>query len=63
MKKTEIKNMSLSELKEALENSRKNYRNLKLTHSVSPLENPTEIKFVRRSIARIKTEIKLKSAQ
>ena len=63
MKKTEIKKMSLTELNEALENSRKNYRNLKLTHSVSPLENPSEIKLVRRSIARIKTEIKLKSAQ
>ncbi len=63
MKKTEIKKMSLTELNEALENSKKNYRNLKLTHSVSPLENPSEIKLVRRSIARIKTEIKLKSAQ
>lgn len=61
MKKTEIKKMSLSELNEALLNSKKNYRNLKLTHSVSPLENPSEIKLVRRSIARIKTEISLKS--
>ena len=63
MKKTEIKNMSLTELQEALENSKNKYRNLRLTHSVSPLENPTEIKLIRRSIARIKTEIKLKSAQ
>ena len=63
MKKTEIKNMSLSELQEALQNSKKNYRNLKLTHSVSPLENPSEIKLLRRSIARIKTEINLKSEQ
>jgi len=63
MKKTEIKKMSLSELNEALVNSKKKYRNLKLTHSVSPLENPSEIKLVRRSIARMKTEIKLKSVQ
>ena len=61
MKKTEIKNMSLSELKESLSNSKKSYRNLKLTHSVSPLENPSEIKLIRRSIARLKTEIKSKS--
>lgn len=63
MKKSEIKNMSLTELKEALLKTKKSYRNLKLTHSVSPLENPSEIKIVRRSIARINTEITLKSAQ
>jgi len=63
MKKSEIKNKSLTELKEALANEQQNYRNLKLTHSVSPLENPSEIKSLRRSIARIKTEITLKSAQ
>lgn len=63
MKKSEIKNMSLTELKESLLKTKKSYRNLKLTHSVSPLENPSEIKIVRRSIARINTEITLKSAQ
>lgn len=63
MKKSEIKNMSLTDLKEALLKTKKSYRNLKLTHSVSPLENPSEIKIVRRSIARINTEITLKSAQ
>ena len=63
MKKSEIKNMSLTELKEALLKAKDNYKKLKLTHSVSPLENPSEIKTVRRSIARIKTEITLKSAQ
>jgi len=63
MKKSEIKNMSLTELKEALLKAKNDYKKLKLTHSVSPLENPSEIKMVRRSIARIKTEITLKSAQ
>lgn len=63
MKKSEIKNMSLTELKEALLKTKNDYKKLKLTHSVSPLENPSEIKMVRRSIARIKTEITLKSAQ
>lgn len=61
MKKSEVKKASLSELKESLSNTEKSYRNLKITHAVTPLENPSELKSVRRSIARIKTEIKLKS--
>ena len=61
MKKSEIKKASLTDLRESLLNTEKSYRNLKVTHAVTPLENPSEIKSVRRTIARIKTEIKLKS--
>ncbi|MDR9400114.1 MAG: 50S ribosomal protein L29 [Psychroflexus sp.] len=63
MKKSEIKTSSYQELQEALEKAKKDYKNLKLTHAVSPLENPSEIKTLRRSIARINTELTLKSAE
>ena len=33
------------------------YNELKMAHAVSPLENPIQIRFIRRSIARIVTEI------
>ena len=33
------------------------YNELKMAHAVSPLENPIQIRFLRRSIARIATEI------
>jgi large subunit ribosomal protein L29 len=33
------------------------YNELKMVHAVSPLENPIQIKSLRRSIARIITEI------
>lgn len=63
MKKSEIKTSSYQELQEALEKAKKDYKNLKLTHAVSPLENPSEIKTLRRAIARINTELTLKSAE
>jgi ribosomal protein L29 len=33
-----------------------------MNHAVSPIENPLSIKTVRRTIARIKTEISIKKA-
>jgi len=35
---------------------------LKLTHAVSPLENPLEIRGVRRTLARLKTALTNKQA-
>ena len=37
--------------------NKKKYNELKMAHAVSPLENPISIKSVRRTIARILTEI------
>ena len=31
---------------------------LKLNHSISPLDNPSQIKVVRRTIARLATELR-----
>jgi large subunit ribosomal protein L29 len=38
----------------------KQLSDLKLNHAVSPLENPMQIKNVRRTVARILTEIAAK---
>ena len=62
MNKTEVKKMSKEELVEAIQNYQDKYKSLKLTHVVSPLENPAEIKMVRRTIARLKTELASKQA-
>mgnify|MGYP001053738958 CR=1 FL=1 len=58
MKQSEIKELSLEDLRERLELSKDNYSKMKLNHSVSALENPQEIKVLRKSIARIATEIR-----
>jgi large subunit ribosomal protein L29 len=57
MKNSEIKALSLDELKERLKTERTNSQNLKFAHSISPLENPLKIKEARKNIARLNTEV------
>ena len=58
MKMTEIKGLETKELAEKLETEVSKYNEMKLNHSVTPMENPSLIKAVRRDIARIKTELR-----
>jgi len=58
MKTKEIKELAVNELNEKLENAQLQLQQLKLNHSVSPLENPSQIKSARRDIARMKTELR-----
>jgi large subunit ribosomal protein L29 len=36
---------------------------MKLAHSVAPMENPLQIRSLRRSIAKLKTELTKREAQ
>ena len=58
MKMTEIKQLSDKDLRERIENEVAAYNTMKMNHAVSPLENPSQIKAVRRDIARLKTELR-----
>jgi len=58
MKPSVIREMSTSELNERLDEEKKQLDKLKLNHSVSPLENPLKIKLYRKTVARIKTELR-----
>ncbi len=58
MKPSVIREMSTSELNERLEEDQKHLVRLKLNHAVSPLENPNKIVVYRKTVARIKTELK-----
>ncbi len=55
MKTTEIRNLSVEELKEKIAGAQAQYQQMLLTHAVSPLENPSLIKKERRDIARMLT--------
>ena len=57
MKQQEVIKLSNDELKEQLVENKKKFNELKMAHAVSPLENPIQIKAVRKSIARIMTEL------
>ena len=58
MKNSEIKALSLDELKERINAERINSQNLRFAHAISQLENPLKIKESRKSIARLNTEIR-----
>ena len=57
MKTKEIKELETKDLNERMEAEVAKYNQMKLNHSISPLENPSQIKAARRDIARMKTEL------
>lgn len=57
MKQSEVKNLSDAELREEIEKSTTSYADLKMAHAVSPLENPSQLKTTRKTVARLKTEL------
>jgi len=58
MKQSVITELSTPELLERFEVEEKQLLKMKLNHAVSPLENPMKIKYYRKLIARLKTEIR-----
>ena len=58
MKIKEVREMDAKTLAETLETLQDKLHNLKLNHAVTPLENPSQIKAVRRDIARMKTVLR-----
>lgn len=58
MKQVDIKDLSGDDLQENLASQLDLRTKLNFSHSVSPLENPNQIKDNRRTIARLKTEIR-----
>tara|TARA_Y100000768_G_C23670386_1_gene537488 strand:+ start:350 stop:532 length:183 start_codon:yes stop_codon:yes gene_type:complete len=55
MKQNEIKKLSKEDLEEKVKEFQSSLKDLKMKHSISPIENPLEIKKIRRTIARLKT--------
>ena len=58
MKIAEIRELSTQELNERIEADVTRYAQMKLNHAISPLENPSQIKDLRRSIARMKSVLR-----
>jgi len=58
MKTNEIKELATQDLVERLEGAVAQLQQLKLTHAISPLENPSQLKLMRKDIARMKTELR-----
>jgi large subunit ribosomal protein L29 len=63
MKATEIKDLSLVELRKRLSDEEENLANLRFQLATSQLESPIKVRSVRRDIARLKTVIRQKELQ
>lgn len=58
MKTREIKELNNQEILERMDTQKEQLVRLKLNHAISPLDNPLQIKEVRRTIARLATELR-----
>ena len=57
MKAQVLTDMPENELHDLLATEREKLIKMKMSHAVSPMENPLQIKFTRKTIARVMTEI------
>ena len=57
-----LKEMTEADLKARIEEDELRIKKLKFAHAVSPLENPMNIRGVRKDIARLKTELRTKQS-
>lgn len=60
MKNADIKNLSVGDIQNQLAALKADYNKLKLAHKISPVENPIQIRDLRRTIARLQTELTAK---
>jgi large subunit ribosomal protein L29 len=58
MKQRVVAELSTPELKERLVEEQLHLSKLTLNHAISPIENPNKIKEQRKTIARLKTEVR-----
>ncbi|MFO7656300.1 MAG: 50S ribosomal protein L29 [Bacteroidales bacterium] len=63
MKSQEIRELTLKEIVERIENEEGFLLKQKLNHAISPLDNPMKIKESRKNLARLKTILKEKQGQ
>ncbi len=58
MKKSELKDKTIDELRSFLKDLSEEKRNIRFNEVLSSVSNPARIKFVRKDIARVKTMIR-----
>ena len=63
MKNSEIHSLTVEELQEKITTEVVAYDKLKFSHAISPIENPMQIKNLRKTVARINTELTSRSVQ
>ena len=57
MKSAEVRGLSTKEVRERVDAEVAALQQMKINHSISPLDSPAKIKQLRRTVARLKTEL------
>ena len=60
MKNSDIKTLSVAELKEKIASEKEALRKIQFAHKISSIENPMRINQTRKLVARLSTELKAK---
>ena len=63
MKQIDIKDLSTDDLNEKLLEQKEMMIKLKMSHAVSPLENPKQLGVIKKTIARVMTELSKRELQ
>ena len=63
MKASEIREMSIADIKERIEIEKNNLDTMKINHTISPLEDTSKIAKARKDIARMMTILAEKESQ
>ena len=63
MKASEVREMSIADLRERIELEKANLDTMKLNHTISPLEDTSKIAKARKDIARMMTILAEKESQ
>ncbi|MCB0791055.1 MAG: 50S ribosomal protein L29 [Flavobacteriales bacterium] len=55
---TELKDLTLQELQDKLQEERDTLRKMRFDHAVSPVDNPMKMRVHRKEVARVLTEMR-----
>lgn len=58
LKKEDLNQLSIDDLKQRLTDDNERLVKLRFNHAVNPIDNPSQLRYVRREIARLKTEMR-----
>jgi large subunit ribosomal protein L29 len=63
MKNSDIKALTVAELKEKIGTEKEALRKVQFAHQISSIENPMKIREARKLVARLNTELRAKELQ
>ncbi len=58
MEQSEIKQLSTPDLREKIKEEKGLLAKMKMSHAVSPVENPMKIRVARKAVAKLMTELR-----